>query len=275
METNVRIDARVLSVESLFGSDTSFRIPPFQRPYSWGQDRQWGPLWEDIEGLAKRMLSNTPTARPHFMGAIVMQHRTTPVGVAATRMVIDGQQRLTTLQLAIRAAADVLKARGMDDRADRLRTLTMNRQQYTGGNVDNLVKIRQTNGNDRNAFQSIMLDETNEPDTSSNIGRCYKYFHLATEKYLEGPLLSETPEAKNLAEALEAVLSRLLVVVAIELNEQDEPYTIFATLNDRGLHLGPADIVKNMMMQLADVGDDEDKAERVWGYSNATHGGVR
>ena len=265
METDIRIDARVLSVESLFGTDTSFRIPPFQRPYSWGEDRQWGPLWDDIEGLAKRRLSGNATARPHFMGAIVMQQRSTPVGVAATRMVIDGQQRLTTLQLAIRAAADVLEARGMNDRAGRLKTLTMNRAAYSGGNDDNLAKIRQTNESDRKAFQAIMLDETVEPDISSNIGKCYRYFHRATEQYLEGPLLSQTQEAKDLAEALEAALSRLLVVVAIGLNEQDEPYTIFATLNDRGLHLGPADIVKNMMMQLADVGDDESKAEQVWG----------
>ncbi len=265
MEANIRIEARVVSVQSLFGSDTSFRIPPFQRPYSWDKKRQWGPLWEDIEGLAKRMLSETTAARPHFMGAIVMQQRTTPVDVATTRLVIDGQQRLTTLQLAIRAAADVLKVRGMEDRADRLKTLTMNRTAYTGGNDDNLAKIRQTNESDRKAFQAIMLDETVEPDISSSIGKCYRYFHRATEKYLEGPLLSPTQEAKDLAEALEVALSRLLVVVAIELAEQDEPYTIFATLNDRGLHLGPADIVKNMMMQLADVGDDENKAEQVWG----------
>ena len=265
MEANIRIDSRVLSVESLFGSDTSFRIPPFQRPYSWGEDRQWAPLWEDIEGLAKRRLSATPSTRPHFMGAIVMQQRATPVGVAATRMVIDGQQRLTTLQLAIRAAANVLQSNGMDDRADRLKTLTLNRPNYTGGNDDNLVKIRQTNDSDRAAFQAIMRDGTDEPHISSNISKCYRYFHRATEEYLVGPLLSETQEANDLAEALEAVLSRLLVVVAIELNEQDEPYTIFATLNDRGLHLGPADIVKNMMMQLAEVGDDESKAEQVWG----------
>lgn len=265
METNIRIDARVLSVENLFGSDTSFRIPPFQRPYSWGEKRQWAPLWEDIEGLAKRRVSRTTTARPHFMGAIVMQQRTTPVGVVATRMVIDGQQRLTTLQLAIRAAADVLKARGMEDRAGRLKTLTTNRPAYTGGNDDNLAKIRQTNESDRQAFQAIMLDETVEPDITTNIGKCYRHFQRATEQYLEGPLLSQTQEADDLAEALEAVISRLLVVVAIELTEHDEPYTIFATLNDRGLHLGPADIVKNMMMQLADVGDDETKAEQVWG----------
>ncbi len=269
METNIRMDARVLSVESLFGSDTSYRIPPFQRPYSWGQDRQWEPLWEDIESLAKRRLSQTGTTRPHFMGAIVMQQRTTPVGVAATRLVIDGQQRLTTLQLAIRAATDALKTRGMDDRANRLRTLTLNRPEYTGGNKDNLVKIRQTNANDRNAFQAIMLDQADEPDIPSNIRKCYRYFLESTEKYLEGPLLSNTQEAKDLAEALEAVLSRLLVVAAIELNEQDEPYTIFGTLNDRGQHLGPADIVKNMMMRRADVGDDEGKAKQVWGLFEA------
>ena len=144
METSFRMDARVLNVETLFGSDTSYRIPPFQRPYSWDEERQWKPLWDDIENLAKRRLSLSGTIRPHFMGAIVMQQRSTPVGVAATRLVIDGQQRLTTLQLAIRATAEVLNSRGMSDRANRLRTLTLNRKEYTGGNKDNFVKIRQT-----------------------------------------------------------------------------------------------------------------------------------
>ena len=86
---------------------------------------------------------------------------------------------------------------------------------------------------------------------------------------MEGPLLSKSQEALDLAEALEAVLSRLLVVAAIELDEQDEPYMTFATLNDRGQHLGPADIVKNMMMQRAEVGDDEEKAKQVWGLFEA------
>ena len=265
MTTNMRMDAHVLTVESLFRSDTSYRIPPFQRPYSWDQKRQWAPLWDDIESLAKHHLSRSPIAMTHFMGAIVIQKRDTPVGVANMHLVIDGQQRLSTLQLAIRAAADVLKTRGIEDRANRLRTLTLNRQEFTGGNQDNLVKIRQTNEDDRYAFQAIMRDQDDYTVAQSNIGKCYQYFLQSIEKYLEGPLLSGTREAAEMAEALEAVLTRLLIVAAIEINEQDEPYTIFATLNDRGQHLGPADIVKNMLMQRAEVGDDENKANQVWG----------
>ena len=264
MATNIRIETNTLSVQNLFGQDTSYRIPPFQRPYSWSKNRQWGPLWEDIQNLAKRHLSQNANTRPHFMGAIVMQQRHTPVGVADMRLVIDGQQRLTTLQLAIKAAADVLKKRGIEKRADRLITLTTNRDAYTAGNQDNLVKIRQTNADDRTAFQAIMLAQ-GEPFPQSNLAKCYDFFVTSIEDYFGGPLFSKTYEGENLAEALETVLSRLLVVATIELTEQDEPYTIFATLNDRGEQLNPSDIVKNMMMQRAEVGDDEEKANRVWG----------
>ena len=180
------------------------------------------------------------------------------------RLVIDGQQRLTTLQLVIRAAVEVLKSRDIQDRAKRLMTLTINREDYTAGNQDNLVKIRQTNEDDRTAFQAIMLEQE-DSFPQSNIRKCYDFFVMSIEEYFGGPLFSKTHEVSELAEALEAVLSRLLVVATIELTEQDEPYTIFATLNDRGQQLTPADIVKNMMMQRAEVGDDEEKASRVWG----------
>ena len=264
MATNISIQTKVQTVQALFGNNTSYRIPPFQRPYTWNQDRQWEPLWDDIESLAKRHRSQTGTARPHFMGTIVMQHRATPTGQAEMRLVIDGQQRLTTLQLAVRAAADVFKTRGMNDRASRLEALTLNRREYTGGSDDNLVKIRQTNATDRTAFQAVMREQSDESGNPSNIWKCYRYFYESTEKYLGGPLLS-TEIGEAAAESLEEVLSRLLVVAAIDLEEQDEPYTIFATLNDRGQSLGPADLVKNMMMQRAGVGDDESKATRVWG----------
>jgi uncharacterized protein with ParB-like and HNH nuclease domain len=78
-------------------------VPMFQRRYVWTADSQWEPLWRDISRIAERRLQ---TVSPqHFLGAVVTQSRLTGMGLLASHGLIDGQQRLTTLQLLIGAAA--------------------------------------------------------------------------------------------------------------------------------------------------------------------------
>lgn len=75
-------------------------VPLFQRRYVWNQESQWEPLWDDVVRVAERLLQH-PHSRPqpHFLGAVVLQQIQNPVGLMQTRTIIDGQQRLTTLQL--------------------------------------------------------------------------------------------------------------------------------------------------------------------------------
>ncbi|MDE0634177.1 MAG: DUF262 domain-containing protein [Caldilineaceae bacterium] len=97
--------ATIVELESLFSGQVSFQIPQFQRPYAWEEEDQWMPLWEDVRAVAEQYVAEDEEdqVRPHFMGAIVLQHRQSPTGEVTKRLVIDGQQRLTTLQLLIRA----------------------------------------------------------------------------------------------------------------------------------------------------------------------------
>ena len=99
------MDANVLNLKELFASQISYRIPQFQRPYAWKLDTQWIPLWEDVRQVAERHINAEASEqdRPHFMGAIVLQQQSSSVGEVTKRLVIDGQQRLTTLQLLLRA----------------------------------------------------------------------------------------------------------------------------------------------------------------------------
>ena len=90
---------------NVFGTQTRHLAPLFQRPYVWSKEEQWEPLWDDIAELADRIIGagDTPVAG-HFLGTLVLEQIYTPSGRVARREVIDGQQRLTTLQIVLQAA---------------------------------------------------------------------------------------------------------------------------------------------------------------------------
>ncbi len=207
----------------------SYRIPQFQRAYAWRLDSQWKPLWNDIVISAGRALSDN-LIRPHFMGAIVLQRLLNNTGEVEKRLVVDGQQRLTTLQLLIKAAEAVFVSDDDIARADRLSQLTVNDGSHLGNDNDNDTKIRQSNRNAQTAFQEVIRD--------SNSGR-----------------LSPICEAFNFFKG----------EITEWLNEDEEPHVIFETLNERSEPLTQSDRIKNTVMYKAKVVDDTTAARELWG----------
>ena len=102
METNLH------PPHKLFVLPLRYEIPIFQRRYVWKQEEQWEPLWDDVEKLAQSDVDEN-TIESHFMGAIVLQPKPVATGTIERRIVVDGQQRLTTLQLLIDAIQEVLE----------------------------------------------------------------------------------------------------------------------------------------------------------------------
>src|SRR5262245_57373476 len=98
METQVR------TPQMIFMMPQRFVVPLFQRPYVWNQENQWEPMWDDVTRMADRVLKR-PFERhyPHFLGAVVLQQVQQQTGKMQQRTIIDGQQRLTTLQLLLDA----------------------------------------------------------------------------------------------------------------------------------------------------------------------------
>lgn len=87
-----------VSLADLFSNRKRYVVPLFQRAYVWSKDRQWQPLWQDVQDRAEAVLRAAPNTRPqdHFMGAIVTAPRAAfGVGVPVAEL-IDGQQRLTS-----------------------------------------------------------------------------------------------------------------------------------------------------------------------------------
>src|SRR5687767_15964280 len=90
--------------EMVFMQPQRLVVPLFQRPYVWSEESQWEPLWDDVVRVANRRLSRpSDKHQPHFLGAVVLQQVQNPSGLMQLRTIIDGQQRLTTLQLLLDA----------------------------------------------------------------------------------------------------------------------------------------------------------------------------
>ena len=132
------MNADIVNIEGLFQEQISYRIPQFQRPYAWGEEIQWKPLWDDVRSVAERFLNKK--MRPHFMGAIVLQLQQSNTGEVTKRLVIDGQQRLTTLQLLIKATEQVFQSQDDTTRATRLSKLTTNLESHWGGDNTNEIQ---------------------------------------------------------------------------------------------------------------------------------------
>ena len=97
-----------VTVAHLFASHRRYCVPIYQRHYVWDEKNQSANLWEDIQAKAKSRLAGKPDKYPHYMGALVLEKR----GVSSAREVpvvdvIDGQQRLMTLQILLMALRDV------------------------------------------------------------------------------------------------------------------------------------------------------------------------
>ena len=140
METHVR------TPQDVFMQPQHLVVPPFQRPYVWEKEEQWAPLWQDVRRLAELRL-----------GAAVRRHQALPwrdrgSGSGAdprwppASSIIDGQQRLTTLQLLMDATAAALEAVGHDDFAARARPAHSQQEIYVRGRATRLEAPPQQQG---------------------------------------------------------------------------------------------------------------------------------
>lgn len=222
-------------------------IPIYQRPYVWTEDEQWGPLWADVRRVAEHQLGSVGTLATHFLGAVVTQQAAAgPVGVQEF-LIVDGQQRLTTLQLLLDAAAGVFELRGLLALKGQLEFLTHNSTNYVGS--DSPLKLQHTN-RDREAFSEVMLapppvDYSALRSRESLIVQAHEYFAEQVGRWL-----SEVPDQMNeRAQALSIALQTALQLVVIGLDVSEDSQAIFETLNARGTPLTAADLIKNFVFQ--------------------------
>lgn len=229
------------TLNDLFGADVRYVVPLYQRPYVWRKASHWEPLWQDVVLILDRHLDSKPVTRGHFLGAVVLEQESTSPGEIERRLVIDGQQRLTTLQLLVAAAAVEVELAGGEKQARLLTRLVRNDPDLAEG-IDQL-KIWPTNA-DREAFTEVMGRRPFTGD--STIPKAHEYFAEVVRSWLHaGP----AAERLGRCDAMRIVLTELLHVVSINLEPGDDAQVIFETLNARGTPLLAIDLVKNAVFQ--------------------------
>ena len=260
----------ILTPKDLFQKDVRYTIPPFQRPYVWSQDDQWEPLWEDVRNVAENYLEELERSgnneveaeqktSPHFLGAVVLKQVPTAAKEIDQREVIDGQQRVTTLQLLLDAIQQICEESDQPyirKAARRLAKLVTNDEELIEDDKLQIFKLWPTRG-DREAFRHAMDNGLASNDfEESLIVQAHEFFKLQAGKWLQdaaGPI-------EIRIDALEAAATSMLQMVVIDLSPQDDPNLIFETLNARGTRLEQSDLIKNFVLS-----QERDQHGDIWG----------
>lgn len=196
------------TVQQLFERDVRYIVPLYQRPYVWDEEHQWAPLWDDITALLTHQEGGDSSGLwSHFLGAIVLDQEQTIPGQIPRFTVIDGQQRLTTLQLLLAAAASAVADVGAENDAALLRELAINNPRKAQGTEQ--LKVWPTNAN-RTAFTAVMAPDGPPPghvnDPNNRIDEAFTYFAECVADYLTGADEDEveTPAAATASPAAPA-----------------------------------------------------------------------
>ena len=260
--------SETIAIQQLFQDRRQYMVPFYQRTYVWNKEDQWERLWSDIQDKAEARLSGGRPI-PHFLGATVLepQTRTGLLGVE-TLHIIDGQQRLTTLQYILTALAMMLRANQVPALLSLVENCLRNPNSETMERPDvEMFKLWPT-FRDRQNFRLAMDAKTSEelrerfPASFTQSGGLRKigfdhppaleaiwYFNdQITEWVNEGEGDSTTARINAIVEAV----LRDLNIVSISLGEDDDAQIIFETLNGHGAQLHATDLIRNFIFMRAD-----------------------
>jgi len=207
----------------LLDSNDIFVIPVYQREYEW-QLEHCKQLYSD---LLSTIINNRPT---HFFGSIVSA--TNPKGGRGEYVIIDGQQRITTISILLIAIYNILK-QGILISADKKLTDKIHNK-YLRDEYDHTIKLIPA-ANSQNAYNALFSEDLSDLEQDSRITKNYQYFYTSILK-----------REVTIDELMEAV-SRL-VVIDIILEKDDDAQLIFESLNSTGLALSESDKVRNYVL---------------------------
>ena len=235
------------SYRRLIGSDLTYRVPRFQRDYSWGED-EWDNLWHDI-------LDSTASAGEpaHYMGHVVL-HSTN----GCEFDILDGQQRLTTLSILVLAALSHLKRlikAGADAEQTQKRIEGLRRTYI--GYLDSVTLVSQSkltlNRNNDSYFQTYLvplvdrLPRRGFKASEHSLRKAFEWFDKRIREYSQ----AHTDQGLSVASLIESMSDKLFFTV-ITVTDELNAYKVFETLNSRGVRLSATDLLKNCLFSLLD-----------------------
>ncbi|RAV32907.1 GmrSD restriction endonuclease domain-containing protein [Corynebacterium heidelbergense] len=228
----VKADEAIL--RKVLEGENQYLVPLYQRPYQWNKP-QWQTLWEDIQDLVRDRKDNPKTT--HFIGSLVLVPvDTAQSAVSVSRfLVVDGQQRLTTLTLLLAAIRDYRNNHERPGAGDRIHNSYLTNQYESD---DRRIKLVPTQ-HDRAAYFAV-IDREARGGGDDQIGAAYRFFRSRLEE------LDDPNDPDDIAELENAVLVGL-TVVSISTHPEDNVHRIFQSLNNTGLKLTQGDLIRNFI----------------------------
>ncbi len=254
------LDTRTTRFGDLISNGKIYRVPPFQRDYSW-KEENWEDLWQDI-----LIIYHHPNSS-HYMGVLVLQSSGTS---DKEFTIIDGQQRLATLSIVAIAVIEKIQK-------------LVEREEQKEANQERQEILKRTYLSDRDPrslrySSKIILNENNNDFYQSNLinlrqplnvralaksnqllWQAFQYFSNRL-----GELQEVAQDGEKLAEFLANIIAQKLLFIQINVEDELNAYTVFETLNARGIELSSTDLLKNYLFSLFQGPDDLQEAQRQW-----------
>lgn len=258
------LNTQTVTYLELVGNGKSYVVPRYQRDYSWSEEH-WEDLWNDFTDL----LSNSETR--HYLGALVVDAHDD-----RELRIIDGQQRLVSLSLFSLAVISKLEAMardGIEPRENQERALEL-RSRFVGEKDPASLMKRsriQLNEIDDGFYQDYLVqlrtprDPRRLPQSNRRLWECYRYFRDRLDD-----LTAIQGNGQSVASLLSDTVARQLFFILISVDEELNAYTVFETLNARGLELTTTDLLKNYLFSRVHAEADLVAVQRRWSQLVAT-----
>ena len=227
------LQAGETTLNKLLNTSRQFIVPIFQRNYSW-QKSQYEQLWFDILRASK-----FKEKQNHFIGSIVYIDMGTPAGRPQQLLLIDGQQRLTTISILLCAIKDYVQKFNLETKLINLAKIK-NQFLYNSDEIDEDKYKLLLNVQDKETYIKL-IDNTiftvNKPAT--NIIKCYEFFYERIEDFIK--------EYGQIDEIYAGIFKLSLVSISLD-KDSDNPQMIFESMNSTGKDLSQTDLLRNYLL---------------------------
>ena len=235
------------TLRQLLGNGLSYRVPMFQRDYSWGPD-EWDDLWQDILAAVEEEGADAT----HYMGYLVLQTTNN-----RTFDIIDGQQRMTTLSVLILAAIahlmDLSPSKGAE--SENHRRAQQLRSSYIGYldpvTLVSQAKLTLNRNNDR--FYQNYLIPLEQPLRKQGLNASENLLRQAFSSFKERMKKQSEGDGVMVARLIDALVDKLFFTV-ITVTDELNAFKVFETLNSRGVRLSATDLLKNYLFSVVSRG---------------------
>lgn len=227
------LQAGETTLNKLLNTSRQFIVPIFQRNYSW-QKSQYEQLWFDILRASK-----FKEKQNHFIGSIVYIDMGTPAGRPQQLLLIDGQQRLTTISILLCAIKDYVQKFNLETKLINLAKIK-NQFLYNSDEIDEDKYKLLLNVQDKETYIKL-IDNTiftvNKPAT--NIIKCYEFFYEHIEDFIK--------QHGQIDEIYAGIFKLSLVSISLD-KDSDNPQMIFESMNSTGKDLSQTDLLRNYLL---------------------------